>query len=246
MNGGGMALVGRFGSYILAVILMTGCASNDLMIKRQSETEAKIEHLVQSQKLNLQSINEFSGQLRSCEEQGRNAAEQIKGLQAAVQELKKANEELKARLESPQSANKNQKIEIVNAEPATKGKDSGPPAAYVKAFGLYSANNFSAAITAFEQFIKRFPKSDYAANSYYWIGECYYSQSDLEKAVASFRKTVELYPRSSKAPDALLKWGYALLAGKDKVRAQQVFEKLVKTYPGSMAAVKAREKLTAK
>jgi tol-pal system protein YbgF len=172
------------------------------------------------------------------------SAVQIKQLQTTIQELRSSQEELKARLAAA-SQPAVQKIEVVNQEPVVKGKDIGPPTEYLKAFGLYSANNYTAAITAFEAFLKRNPKSEYAANAIYWIGECYYSQSDLPKAKASFQKTIENYPKSAKMPDAMLKLGYTLAALKEKDKAQAMFESLIKKYPGSPAAVKARERLTA-
>jgi tol-pal system protein YbgF len=139
------------------------------------------------------------------------------------------------------------KVEIVNQpNPAKISRETGPPAEYLKAFGLYSANNFPAAIEAFEAFLKDNAQSDYAANAQYWIGECHYTLSDLPRAKEAFLKVAETYPKSTKTPDALLKLGYTLSVLKEKEKATEVFEKIITSYPSSPAAIKARERLSSR
>ena len=224
---------------------LTGCAANDLMLKRQSESEAKVEHLIQSDKKAEARLNELAGQIQIRDEQAKATASQINHLQETIRDLRTAQDEVKARLLLLAQRTATPKIEVVNQEATPKGKDSGPPAEYVKAFGLYSANNFAGAVTAFEAFLKNSPQSDYAANALYWIGECHYSLSDLPKAKEIFFKVAGNYPNSSKAPDALLKLGYTLAAMNEKDKAHAIFESLIKSYPSSTAATKARERLTA-
>jgi tol-pal system protein YbgF len=240
-----MPFGGRWTTCIIATLALTGCAADDLMVKRQAESESKIEHLIQSGKQGEQRLNELSAQIQGQDDRGREAAAQVKQLQALVQDVRIAQEELKARLALLTQQAASPKIEVVNQDSAAKGKDSGPPAEYVKAFGLYSVNNFRPAIEAFEAFLKGKPQSDYAANAIYWIGECHYSLSDFPAAQASFQKMLDAYPKSTKFPDALLKLGYSLSAMKEKEKANAVFERLIKSYPGSPAAVKARQRLTA-
>jgi len=225
---------------ILSSLVLTGCASNDLMIKRQAEAEAKIEHLIQTDKMNNQRMNDLSGQIQSQDNQNKDFAAQIKQLQAALREIQASEAEAAARPPQPPTP----KIEIVNQEPFTKNKESGPPPEYVKAFGLYSTNDFSSAIKAFETFIHHSPKSDYVTNAIYWIGECHYSLSDLPNSLRTFQKIVNGYPNSAKAPDAMLKVGYTQAAMKERDKSLKTFEELIKRYPSSPAAVKARERLT--
>lgn len=224
---------------------LTGCAANDLMLKRQSESEAKVEHLIQSGKKAEVRMNELSNQIQTRDEQTKTTASQIAQLQETIKELRTKQDELKARLMLLTQQTSSPKIEVVNQDSSPKGKDTGPPAEYVKAFGLYSANNFVNAISAFEAFLTNNPQSDYAANALYWIGECHYSLSDLPKAREIFFKVAGNYPNSSKAPDALLKLGYTLAAMKEKDKAHAIFESLINSYPSSPAAIKARERLTA-
>lgn len=228
-------------AFLLICLTLTGCASGDLMVKRQAEAEAKIEHLLQADKKNTQRMNELSAQIQTLSDQIRGDSASIKELQAAISELKSTNTANAAHSGQAPST----KIEVVNQDPPNGSRESGPPAEYVKAFGLYSVNNFSAAIEAFQAFLSLSPTSDYAANAAYWIGECHYSMSDLPKSLASFRKVIELYPSSAKAPDALLKVGYTQAAMKQKEQSVKTFEELIRRYPSSQAAIKARERLTA-
>ena len=235
----------RWITCIMFCCALTGCAANDLMLKRQSESEAKVEHLIQSGKKAEVRMNELSGQLQARDEQAKATAAQIAQLQETIRELRTTQDGMKARLILLAQQTATPKIEVVNQEPAPKGKDAGPPAEYVKAFGLYSANNFANAIAAFEAFLKSNPQSEYASNALYWIGECHYSLSDLPRAKEVFFMVAGTYPNSSKAPDALLKLGYTLAAMKEKDKAHAIFESLIKSYPSSPAATKARERLTA-
>lgn len=235
----------RWIAYCVSCLALTGCAANDLALKRQTETEAKVEHLIQSSRKSDQRANELADQIRIQDDQTKAAVTQFKQLQETIRELRASQDELKARLLLLSQQTATPKIEVVNQESPPRGRDSGLPAEYVKAFGLYSANNFADAITAFEGFMTNNPQSDYAANALYWIGECHYSLSDLPKAKEIFFKVAGNYPNSPKAPDALLKLGYTLTAMKEKGKALAIYESLIKSYPSSPAAVKARERLTA-
>lgn len=233
--------------YLFISLALSGCAANDLMVKRQAEAEAKIEFLIQSSKKAEQSHNELAALLQVQDERLKSAAGEIKVLKDEQLGLQVSDDELKATVASLVRQAQTPKVEIVNQpSPVKEGKESGPPAEYLKAFGLYSANNFSAAIESFESFLNTNPQSDYAANAVYWIGECHYTLSDLPKAKAAFSKVAELYPKSTKVPDALLKLGYTLSAMKEKEKAVEVFEKIITSYPSSHAAIKARERLNAR
>lgn len=225
-------------------IMLLGCTANDLMLKRQAETEAKVEHLMQLNKKNEQRFNNLAGQILTCGDQAKRSTVQMDQLGNSIKELRLGQDELKAKLLLVAQQAATPKIEVVNQIPA-KGNEAGPPAGYVKAFGMYSANNFTEAIAAFENFLKTTPETEYSANALYWIGECHYSLSDFLKAKEVFFKLAGTYPNSPKAPDALLKLGFSLLAMKEKDKANAIFESLIKSYPSSPAALKARQKLTA-
>jgi tol-pal system protein YbgF len=236
----------RLVPYLCVYLLLSGCAANDLVVKRQAESDAKIEFLIQTSKKTEQRQNELAGQLQVQEERFQSVTGEIKQIKDENRDLRASNDELKARVMGLAKQLQTPKVEIVNQPtPGKATRESGPPAEYLKAFGLYSANNFPAAIEAFDSFLKNNPLSDYAANAVYWIGECYYTLSDFPKAKEAFLKVAESYPKSTKTPDALLKLGYTLSALKEKEKATGIFEKIITSYPSSTAAIKARERLNA-
>ncbi|SJZ33026.1 tol-pal system protein YbgF [Trichlorobacter thiogenes] len=232
----------KLGLLALGTLLLGGCAANDLAVKRQTETETKVEHLFQIAGGIEARLNELSGRLATLEERDAQRTAVFKELSDGVRELKEVNQALQAKVQTA-AVVATPKVEVVNPDPAPKGRDAGPPQGYVKAFGLYSTNNFSGAIQAFELFLKEQPASEYVPNAQYWIGECYYSVSDLPKALVAFQKVVDGWPRHLKASDALLKIGYSYAAQKQPDKAKASFERLIRSYPASPAAVKARERL---
>ena len=242
-----MPLKSQLLSCVLLSVFLSGCAANDLVVKRQAEAEAKIEFLIQSAKKTEQRHNELAELLQGQEGRLTSVSGDIKQLKNENSDLRASRDELKARVAMLAQQSQTPKVEIVNQPSSVKAtKETGPPEEYLKSFGLYSANNFPAAIESFELFIKNNPQSDYAANAVYWIGECHYTLSDLPKAKEAFSKVVDVYPKSSKTPDALLKLGYTLSAMKEKEKATVVFEKIITSYPSSPAAIKARERLNAR
>ncbi len=234
----------RLVPYLCLSVFLSGCAANDLVVKRQAESEAKIEFLIQASKKAEQRHNELAGAQQAQDERHQSVIGEIKLLKDENRDLSASRDELAARVATLAQQSQTPKVEIVN-QPSS-AKESGPPADYLKAFGLYSANNFLAAIEAFDSFLKKNPQSDYAANAVYWIGECHYTLSDLPKAKEAFLKVAESYPKSAKTPDALLKLGYTLSAMKEKDKAAGIFERIITSYPSSPAALKARERLNAR
>lgn len=217
------------------------------MIKRQAESEAKIEFLIQSAKKAEQRHNELAATQQIQAERMLSLSGELKLLKDENRDLMYVQNELTSKVLTLTQQSQTPKVEVVNQPSPTKAiRESGPPAEYLKAFGLYSANNFVAAIESFEAFLRNNPQGDYAANAAYWIGECYYSLADFPKAKESFMKVADGYPKSSKAPDALLKLGFTLLSLKEKEKAMTLFERVITLYPSSPAAIKARERLSAR
>jgi len=236
----------RLVPYLFLSVFLSGCAADDLVVKRQAESEAKIEFLIQASKKAEQRHNELAVLQQVQDERLKAMSGEIKLLKDEDRDFRASRDELNVRVARLAQQSQTPKVEVVNQPSPTKAtRESGPPPEYLKAFGLYSANKFTAAIEGFESFLKNNPQSDYAANALYWIGECHYTLSDLPKAKEAFLKVAESYPKSSKAPDALLKLGYTLAALKEKEKAAGIFERIITSYPSSPAAVKARERLNA-
>jgi len=94
----------------------------------------------------------------------------------------------------------------------------------------------------FQEVLAKFPASELADNSQYWIGESYYAQKDYKQALKEFAKVVENYPKGDKVPAALLKMGFCQQQLGDKPAARSTFKKLIESYPDTEEARLAKDK----
>lgn len=227
---------------VLVALLLGGCATDDLLVKRQAESDARLERLHQAATNAEVRLNQLAERMARLEEKEQQQAGLIQGLEARLASLKEDSRHAQVGQQQLGAA-ATPKIELVNPTPMVTGRDAGPPPSYLHAFGLYSSNDFPAAIAAFERFLVEQPNSEYVPNAQYWIGECHYSSADLPKALTAFQRVVDGWPRHPKASDALLKIGYSYAALKQPDQARAAFERLIRSYPGSQAAPKARERL---
>lgn len=95
----------------------------------------------------------------------------------------------------------------------------------------------------FENFINKYPKSDNADNSRFWIADSYYSEKWFEKAILEYQKVLEDYPNSNKLAAARLKQGYAFAELGENANARLILKELIKKHPNTNEAKYAREKL---
>lgn len=116
--------------------------------------------------------------------------------------------------------------------------------AYERAQGLRRIGNYQGAVTAFQAFIAKYPKSTLAPRAQYWIGDSYFNLRDFKNAIASQQKLVSTYPDSSSVPDALLNLASSQLESGDTAAARKSMDGLIARYPASDAAEKARRRVT--
>ena len=129
------------------------------------------------------------------------------------------------------------------SSPTTEEEPPDMEGAYQKAYDTFKAGDYPGALKLFEAFLRTYPKSEYADNARFWIGESYYQQGDFERAILEYEKVLKQYPTGDKVPHALLKQGYAFLSLGDRVDAKLLFQKVIKEYPQSPQAEIAAKKL---
>lgn len=115
--------------------------------------------------------------------------------------------------------------------------------AYERAQGQRRIGNYQGAITAFQGFIAKYPKSTLAPRAQYWIGDSYFNLRDFKNAIASQQKLITAYPNSASVPDALLNMASAQLETGDNAAARKTMDGLIARYPSSEAAEKARRRV---
>lgn len=127
------------------------------------------------------------------------------------------------------------------AAAATVGVDENE--AYERAQGQRRIGNYQGAITAFQGFVAKYPKSTLAPRAQYWIGDSYFNLRDFRNAIASQQKLLAAYPDSASVPDALLNMASSQLEAGDSATARKTMESLIARYPSSEAAEKARRRV---
>lgn len=120
-----------------------------------------------------------------------------------------------------------------------------PEELYQTAYTDFARGNYELAILGFQDYVRRFPKTDLADNAMYWIGESQYSLGRYNRAVQSFQDVATLYPGGEKVPDALLKKGYALIELNRMDQGIRELQGLIAEHPRSNAARIARSRLRA-
>lgn len=115
--------------------------------------------------------------------------------------------------------------------------------AYREAFNLLKEGRFDDAKGKFAAFLQSYPKSGYADNAQYWLGEANYVTKEYKTAVAEFEKVVNTYPASPKVADAMLKIGFCWYELQDYAQARAMLSKVITSHPKSTAARLAENRL---
>ena len=226
-------------------IAASGCSDYDIILKKQTEMDARLEQLVQGSAAANQRIAALDNEVKELQSKVRAHSTELDGLKAAAPQLKDLNppmETASPKVSELPSA-PSPVIEVVNRDAVPPDTDAGPQEAYMKAFGKFSSNKYDEAIESFTAFMGRYPSHEYAGNAQYWIGECYYTQRNYPKALEAFNAVVNNYPKGNKVPDAMLKIGYTHFNMNEPAKARSVLQTLVDEYPVSPAAAKAKERL---
>jgi tol-pal system protein YbgF len=108
---------------------------------------------------------------------------------------------------------------------------------------IFRRGDFSAAQTAFGEFVRRYPQSGYRTTALFWLGNAQYANRDYRGAIGNFRALLAQAPEHARAPEALLSIANCQIELKDNPGARRTLEELTRTYPQSEAASAARERL---
>ena len=116
-------------------------------------------------------------------------------------------------------------------------------AAYQKAFDMLKEGRYKMANASFLEFVARYPGSNYAGNSQYWLGESNYVTRKFKQAIEEFSKVLEKYPNSNKVPDAMLKLGYTYYELHEFDNARSILTQLQQNYPKGTTSRLASKRL---
>ncbi len=113
---------------------------------------------------------------------------------------------------------------------------------YQQALQIFNKRQYEEAAALFNDQLNHYPSGQYAANAYYWIGECYYAISDFASAISAFRKVLT-FKHSQKDDDAQNKIALSYLKMGQSEEAKAEFKKLVERYPASEFVPRAKQYL---
>jgi tol-pal system protein YbgF len=119
---------------------------------------------------------------------------------------------------------------------------SGLPAEYEQAQYLFLHKNYEAAAKAFEGVTVLYPKSKWASDAWYWVGESQMALGNYSQAISAFEK-VFFYRDSIKHADAQFQIGVCLQKVGNAEAARAVFRKVQEFYPKSPRALQAQSEL---
>lgn len=124
--------------------------------------------------------------------------------------------------------------EPLAVEPQENPSSVGENEAYDRAVNLILKDKrYDQAIPEFQNFLKKYPNSSYAANSHYWLGQLLFNKHEWRQATTHFETVVKFYPDSTKRADSLLKLGMTMMKQGNQARAEQLFEQVANEYPDS-------------
>ena len=133
----------------------------------------------------------------------------------------------------------------VPAPPVTGPNALSPSRLYDLAWADYTAGNYDLAVEGFSGYVRSFPKSEFADNAQYYIGESYFQRGKLAEAVDAFGRVISTYPKSDVAGQAYYKRGLCYERLNQPDRARESYEYLVKTLGETDAGRLAKQRLDA-
>jgi tol-pal system protein YbgF len=113
---------------------------------------------------------------------------------------------------------------------------------YETAYGYLMQRDYTAAQSAFEDFLSRYPQDSLAGNATYWLGEAHFVRGEYKAAASSFLKGYQNYTGNPRAADSLLKLAMSLDRLGQKDAACSSFGELSSRFPNAPENVKNRAK----
>lgn len=127
---------------------------------------------------------------------------------------------------------------VVKEEPAPTDKQ-----VYDLTLATYRQEEYEKALVGFRVFLEKYPESDLADNSQFWIGECYMALKQYEQAILAYQEVIKKYPKGNKVPNAMLRQALAFHEIKDKISSRLLLKKIIREHPNSSEAEIAKTRL---
>jgi TolA-binding protein len=160
-------------------------AMNDVLQKQQSVSATQAEQL--------------SGQIQALNDS-------IDELKARMAKVSKQMDDMQA---TQQSAAASQAAQ--QAQAAALAAAPPPDVLYNNGLRDYNAGKNDLASQEFSDYIKFYPNTDLAGNSYFYLAELQYKQGNYQAAITNYDLVIQNFPSGTKLASAQLKKGFSLI-----------------------------------
>ncbi len=170
---------------------------------------------------------------------------QIQALNDSIDELKVRLAKVTKQLEDMQTAQQSIQAQQSQQQQAQAAQAAAPPpdVLYNNALRDYNGNKMDLASQEFADYVKFYPNTDLAGNSYFYMGEIQFKQGNYQQAAQSYDQVLQNFPSGNKAASAQLKKGFALVELGKQDEGVTELRHLIQRYPHSPEALQARERL---
>ena len=170
---------------------------------------------------------------------------QIQALNDTLDELKVRLAKVSKPLEDMQSAQQSiaANQQATQAQAQAQAQAPPPDVLYANALRDYNGAKNDLAAQEFADYVKFYPNTDLAGNSYFYLAEIQFRAGNYQQAVGNYDLVLQNFPSGSKAAAAQLKKGFALIEMGKKDDGVQELRHLIQRYPKTNEAVQARDRL---
>ena len=170
---------------------------------------------------------------------------QIQSLNDTLDEIKVRLAKVTKQLEDMQAGQQSLAAQQATQQATQAAQAQAPPPDVLYNNGLrdYNGAKNDLALQEFSDYIKFYPNTDLAGNSYYYLGELQFRQGNFQQAVQSYDQVLQNFPSGNKAASAQLKKGFALLELGKQDDGVVELRHLIQRYPHAPEALQARDRL---
>ena len=194
----------------------------------------------------------LSGMQAVLQKQQGDSSSHVDQLSSQIQSLNDTLDELKARLakvskqlEDMQSSQQSVAAQQAQAQAQQQAQAQAPPpdVLYNNALRDYNGDKNDLAVQEFSDYLKFYPNTDLAGNTYFYLGEIQFRQGNYQQAAQSYDQVLQTFPTGNKAASAQLKKGFALIELGKQDDGVKELRHLIQRYPRSPETLQARERL---
>jgi tol-pal system protein YbgF len=170
---------------------------------------------------------------------------QIQSLNDTLDELKARTAKISKQLEDMQSSQQSLAAQQATQQAQQQAAAQAPPpdVLYNNALRDYNGDKNDLATLEFSDYVKFYPNTDLAGNSYFYLGEIQFRQGHYQQAAQSYDQVLQNFPTGNKTASAQLKKGFSLIELGKQDDGVAELRHVIQRYPKSNEALQARERL---